>query len=130
MLTGDETWCNHFEPSKQAVETSPPPKESKRPCTPVLVRLCVWDVLLFGPQGPLLLVEFLERETITYAQLYQTTLQKLRRAIKSQHPGMLSNGIILLHDNAHPHTASALKTTLHQLRWETLEHLPQSPVSE
>ncbi|GBM35560.1 Histone-lysine N-methyltransferase SETMAR [Araneus ventricosus] len=40
---------------------------------------------------------------------------------------MLSNGVILLHDNARPHTANAVKTTLQQFRWETLEHPPYSP---
>ncbi|GBM24492.1 Histone-lysine N-methyltransferase SETMAR [Araneus ventricosus] len=40
---------------------------------------------------------------------------------------MLSNSVILLHDNARPHTANAVKMTLQQFRWETLEHPPYSP---
>ncbi|GBO11357.1 Mariner Mos1 transposase [Araneus ventricosus] len=39
----------------------------------------------------------------------------------------MCNGVIILHDNARPHTANAVKTTLQQFRWETLEHLPYSP---
>ncbi|GFU52174.1 mariner Mos1 transposase [Trichonephila clavipes] len=61
--------------------------------------------------GPML-VKLLERGTTISAQLYQTTLQDLRRAIKSKRTGMLSIGVILLHDNARPHTANAVKMTL------------------
>ncbi|GFQ76765.1 histone-lysine N-methyltransferase SETMAR [Trichonephila clavata] len=41
IVTGDETWCHHFETEskrKSKRATSPPPKKSKMPCTPVLVR--------------------------------------------------------------------------------------------
>ncbi len=65
----------------------------------------------FYHKGPLL-VEFLERGTTINAQRYQATLQNLRGAIKSKRPGMLSNGVILLHDNARPHTANAVQMTL------------------
>ncbi|GFY47175.1 mariner Mos1 transposase [Trichonephila inaurata madagascariensis] len=39
---------------------------------------------------------------------------------------MLSNGDILLLDKALSHMANAVKTTLQQFRWETLEHPPYS----
>ncbi|GFU73581.1 mariner Mos1 transposase [Trichonephila clavipes] len=71
--------------------------------------------------GPLL-VKFLKRGTTINVQRYQAILLNLRRAIKSKCPCMLSNGVILLHDNAHPHMANTAKTTLQQFRWETLEH--------
>ncbi|GFX19403.1 histone-lysine N-methyltransferase SETMAR [Trichonephila clavipes] len=43
-------------------------------------------------------IEFLERGTTINVQRYQSTLQNLRRAIKSKCLGMLSNGVIFLHD--------------------------------
>ena len=33
-------------------------------------------------------------------------------AIKSRRPGMLSDGIILLHDNVHPHAANLVRDRL------------------
>ncbi|GFT27241.1 hypothetical protein TNCV_5140491 [Trichonephila clavipes] len=35
---------------------------------------------------------------------YNATLRKLRRALKNTRRGMLSKGVLLLHDNARPHT--------------------------
>ncbi|GFT18510.1 histone-lysine N-methyltransferase SETMAR [Trichonephila clavipes] len=51
----------------------------------------------FYHKGPLL-IEFLERGITINGQRYQVPLQNLRRAIKSKRPGMLSNGVICLHD--------------------------------
>ena len=51
----------------------------------------------------------------------------LRRAIKSKRPGMLSDGIILLHDNASPHTANLVRDELQRFVWETLQHPPYTP---
>jgi histone-lysine N-methyltransferase SETMAR len=47
--------------------------------------------------------------------------------MKSNRPGMLSNGIIILHDNAHPHTANSVRNTLQRFGWEVLQHPPYSP---
>ncbi|GFS65240.1 mariner Mos1 transposase [Trichonephila clavipes] len=40
---------------------------------------------------------------------------------------MLSKGGLHLHNNAHPHPVSVVKTILQQFRWETLEHPLYSP---
>ena len=45
----------------------------------------------------------------------------------SKHPGMLSDGIILLHDNARPHTVNLARDKLRRFGWETLQHPPYSP---
>ena len=47
-------------------------------------------------------------------------------AIKSKRPGMLSDGIILLHDNTCPHTANLVRDKLQRFGWETL-HPPYRP---
>ena len=51
----------------------------------------------------------------------------LRRAIKSKRPGTLSDGIILLHDNACPHIVNMLRDKLKRFGWETFQHPPYSP---
>ena len=66
------------------------------------------------------LVDFLDRGATINAKRYADTLQKLRRAIKSKRPGMLSDGIILFHDNARPHTANQVRDKLQRIGWKTL----------
>ena len=51
-------------------------------------------------------------------------LKVLRRAIKSNRPGILSNGIMLLYDNARPHTANLVRDKLQRFGWETLKLPP------
>ncbi|GBN85421.1 Mariner Mos1 transposase [Araneus ventricosus] len=97
-------------------------QRNQRPCSSGKVMIS----FLFDHEGPLL-VELLERGTTINAQRYQATLQNVKRAINSKWIGMLSNSVILLHDNARPHTANAGKTSLQQFQRETLEHPPYSP---
>ena len=39
-------------------------------------------------------------------------------------PGMLLNGVILLHDNTRPNIANVVRDKLKRFGWETLQHLP------
>ncbi|GBN45965.1 Histone-lysine N-methyltransferase SETMAR [Araneus ventricosus] len=40
---------------------------------------------------------------------------------------MLTDGILLLHDNARPHTAAQTRALLASFGWEVLDHHPYSP---
>lgn len=53
-----------------------------------------------------LLVDFLERGRTINADLYCQTLKKFKHVIQNKRRGMLSTGIVLLHDNEQPHTAA------------------------
>ncbi|GBL74462.1 Mariner Mos1 transposase [Araneus ventricosus] len=75
-----------------------------------------------------LLVDFMPIGTTINANRYCETLRKLWRAIENKRRGMLSGGIVLLHDNACPHTAAATQELLDQFVWEIFDHLPYSPV--
>ncbi|GBN68734.1 hypothetical protein AVEN_61187-1 [Araneus ventricosus] len=60
-------------------------------------------------------MEIAGRNTCTInANRYWETLRKLRRAIQNRRRGMLYGGIVLLHDNARPHTAAATQELLDQ----------------
>jgi len=52
---------------------------------------------------------------------------ELRPAILSKRRGRLTQGVLLLHDNARPHTAHLTINTIRQLNWEVLEHTAYSP---
>ena len=52
---------------------------------------------------------------------------ELRPAIRSKRRGRLTQGVLLLHNNACPHTAHLTINTILQLNWEVLEHPAYSP---
>lgn len=54
-------------------------------------------------------------------------IDKLKPEIRSKRRGQLSKGIVLLHDNARPHTAAHTVETLQKLKFEALAHPPCSP---
>jgi len=77
-----------------------------------------------GRQG-VLLVDFMPRNTTINADAYCATLRRLRKAIQTSSRGKLSRGIVLIHDNARPHTARQTQTLLHDaFRWDTFDHPP------
>lgn len=129
IVTGDETWVHYEteetkEQSKQWMHSHSPskPKKFKRTFSN---RKCMATV--FWDRNGVLLVEFMERGTTITAASYSVTLQRLRRAIQNKRRGMLSSGIVLLHDNARPHTAAVTKKLLQRFRWEVFDHPPYSP---
>jgi len=88
IVTGDESWCHHFEPEtkQQSMEWchlhSPSQKKAKTvPSAAKVTGTVFWDA-----EG-LILAEFLEPgQTITTAS-YVQTLQKLRHALRFKRPG-------------------------------------------
>ena len=51
----------------------------------------------------------------------------MRRSIQNKRRGLLTSGVVLLHDNARPHTAARTRTLLEQFRWDVFDHPPYSP---
>ncbi|GBO16461.1 hypothetical protein AVEN_191574-1 [Araneus ventricosus] len=62
-------------------------------------------VTVFWDAQGILLIEFMTRGTTINSEVYCRTLKKLKRAIQNKRRGLLSSGVVLLHDNARPHTA-------------------------
>jgi len=65
-------------------------------------------------------------ETVNSAA-YQITLKKLKRAVQRKRPQMSHKRVLLLHDNARPHTDHATASLLERWGREILEHPPYSP---
>ncbi len=61
------------------------------------------------------------------AERYSETLFNLRTSIKNKRPGLLSCGVVFLHDNARPHVAALTQSSLKDFRWDVLSHPPYSP---
>jgi len=80
-----------------------------------------WDV-----NGPIL-VHFQEKgQTVTSARYNDMLVNELRPAIRSKRRGLLSESVLLLHDNACPHKAAHTVDTLRALKFEVLKHPPYS----
>ena len=54
-------------------------------------------------------------------------MKKMHRAIRNKRRGMLSKGIVLLHDNARPYAANRTQNFIASFDWEQFDHPPYSP---
>lgn len=129
IITGDETWIHHYEPEskRQSMEWKHPQSPTKKkfksqPSAGKLMLTVFWD-----SQGPVL-EHYQERgSTINSARYSEMLIDRLKPAIRSKRRGLLSKGVVLLHDNARPHTAAHTVETLQKLKFEVLAHPPYSP---
>ena len=128
IVTGDETWLHHCSP-----ETKQDSMTWKHPSSPVAKKFKVMRSakkimgnVFWDSRGVLLFETLQPGETINAAR-YCQTLDKLREAIRRKRPGQLTNGVILQHDNATPHTARVTQGWLEKYGWEILPHPPHSP---
>jgi hypothetical protein len=84
-------------------------------------------------------IRFLHAEGQSTAEIYRRlccvygdnvmgqTLNKLQRSIQNKRRGMLTNGVVLLHDKAWPHTAARTNALMNLFNWEIFDHSPYSP---
>lgn len=129
IVTGDETWVQYDTPetkrqSQQWMHTNSPnrPKKFKQTFNNRKIMATVfWD------QKGVLLVEFMQPGTTITSAVYCETLRRLRRAIQNKRRGMLTSGIVLIHDNARPHTAAVTQRLLQHFQWEIFDHPAYSP---
>jgi histone-lysine N-methyltransferase SETMAR len=81
--------------------------------------------MFWNCQG-VLLTKFQQRDHAVLSALYCTILMKLHAAIHWKRPGLLTKGILLLHDNTRPHSANQTTATLRSFKWEVFQHPPYS----
>jgi len=121
IVTGDETWVSHITPeSKQQSLHWKHTGSSKR-------KKMQADVFnkedhvhrILGQTGCSLGRIFAPRHNNT--AVYCETLNKLRRAIQNKIRGMLSDTILLLHDNALPHSAAHTQDLITSFKWEQVD---------
>ncbi|KAJ4429714.1 hypothetical protein ANN_21918 [Periplaneta americana] len=128
IVTGDETWISHFTP-----ETKQQSMHWRHSGSPVRTKfkqtLSVRKVMctVFWDRKGILLIDFLPRGEKVNADRYYETLRKLRRAILNKRRGMLTAGVVLLHDSARSHTARLTAPVLTEFGWELFDHPPYSP---
>ena len=129
IITGDETWVHHYEPEskQQIMEWKYPQLPCKKkfktqPSAENLMLTVFWD-----SQGPVLEHHQEKGTTINSARYSEILTDRLKPAIRSKCWGLLPKGVVLLHDNAHPHTNAHTAETLQKLKFEVMAHPPYSP---
>lgn len=128
LVTMDECWVYCYDPeSKEASKQwkhpgSPPPRKFKVAHSAGKVMLS-----LFWDSKGVLLADFLEHGKTITGQYYADLLTRLKDEIKKKRRGMITNGILLLHDNAPAHMSAVARTKADDLGLEILEHPPYSP---
>lgn len=86
--------------------------------------LCIW-----WDQLGVIYFELLKPNETINGDRYRLQLMRLNRALKEKRSQYEERHekVILLHDNARPHTAKVVQQYLETLRWEILPHPPYSP---
>ena len=70
---------------------------------------------------------FLERRNTVNSENYCELLTEVKKDIKNKRRGLQSRGVILLQNNARPHTAARTLAKIEDLGWKLLTHPPYSP---
>jgi len=76
---------------------------------------------VFWDRKGILLPEFMAPGTTITSEVYCGMLHKLRRSIQNKRRGMLTKGVVLLHNNAWPHTAARTNALIKRFNWEIFE---------
>ncbi|GJQ77485.1 hypothetical protein Trydic_g20876 [Trypoxylus dichotomus] len=82
--------------------------------------------IVFWDGKGVLLVGFMERATKITPDVYRESLTKLKRAIQNRWRGKLWFGIVLLHNNAFPHTTNRTKK-IQDSDWKVFDYTLYSP---
>ncbi|PNF17980.1 hypothetical protein B7P43_G17450 [Cryptotermes secundus] len=120
IVTGDETWCHHYEPEskRQSMEWRHPdsPRKKKFKTQPSV--------------GKVMCTIFWDRRGVIFesvnSERYKTTVTKLKARISQVRPEKQKT-FRLQHDNARPHTSLANTAHIAKFGWTVLPHPPYSP---
>ncbi|GFV56670.1 mariner Mos1 transposase [Trichonephila clavipes] len=82
---------------------------------------------VFWDHRSVLPVDLMPQGTAINSGANCAALQKLLRVLQNKRSGMLSKSVLLLHDNARPHTSRTTRELIESFGWEVLDHTLYSP---
>ena len=125
IVTGDETWAHHYEPEtkRQSVEWHHPqsPRKKKFKTTPSAGKLMI---TVFWDTDGVILVDVMARGETINSNAYTKT-QKLKQRYWRVRPNTNPGGMLIQHDNAHPHTSLRTQEAIAKFGWTDA---PPSPL--
>ena len=126
IVAGDETWVQFMntdtkEQSKQWMHTHFPSKPKKFKQT--LLNKKMMATVFWECMG-ILLTEFMAPGTTMMSEVYCETLNKLHSLIQNKWRGMLTKGVVLLHNNVRPHTTAHTNALIKLFNWKISYHPP------
>ena len=106
IIKGKETWDSHMSPEskRQLMKWHTTSSLVRDKANHTISTNKVIPTVSWGRHG-VLLIEFMQKETTVISAAYCSTLTKLRRTIQNKRHGLLTAAVLLLHDNATPHSA-------------------------
>jgi histone-lysine N-methyltransferase SETMAR len=123
IVTGDESGIHCFDPEEKRLSM-----QYRHTSSPHLKKFKIVPSagkILFQDSQRVYMTEFLEAGNTVNSAWYVETIQNLRQRVCQVR--RLTLQILLLHDNARPHTARATIDALETLKFEVLSHPPYSP---
>lgn len=128
ILTCDETWVHHYTPESKRSSMEWRRKNEAGPVK-AKTKLSAGKILatVFWDYRGVVFVDFLEERRTINATYYCELLDKVKTSYRSKRRGVPIRSVLLLHDNARPHTAALTKDKLTKMHWTTIEHAPYSP---
>ena len=128
IVTGDETWVHHYKPEskRSSMEwrrpTSPRIKKFKSQRSAGKIMAAVfWDI-----EG-IILVDFMPKGTSINSDVYIDTLRKLKARLRRVQPHLDLSKVLLLHDDARPHTSLKTREVIASFGCTTVTHPPYLP---
>jgi len=126
IITCDEKWVLHdnFRRSSSWVKKGTSPRIAPKPdLHPTKTLVTVW----WNYKG-IIHVDYLPPRQTIKADMYCAEIDAVQAKLQETEPALVNRkGVILLHDNARPHTAKKTWEKISQLGWEVLPHPPYSP---
>lgn len=126
IVTSDEKWITYdnVTKKKQWLSKNETPISTPRPgLTLRKIMLCVW----WDIRG-IIHYELLKPGNTVTAEVYCQQIERLNEKLKVKRPSLINRkGVVLLHDNARPHTAKITKKKNSDLNFDELKHPPYSP---
>ena len=128
LVTGDETWVYPYDPEskrqtmkwRQPHEPHPRKFKTSRSTKKIMV------TVFWNAKG-VIHIDYLQSQKTITGEYYAGLLHHLPRSIKEKRRGLISAGVLLLHDNASPHTSRLAKAALQECGFQKVPHPTYSP---
>ena len=123
IVTGDEIWVYYYDPLsqqeaklwKKLIEETPTRLRRTRPAENIMM-------VIFWDKYGILPTEYLPGGTTIGGLYYASIIERLRCAILKKRRGKVSDGVLLIHDNAPVHKCSIVQAGIRKAGFVELNH--------